>query len=118
MAMAFGTNVSYSLAMMAVEDPLPTVGLSGVVMGMIAMLAYFLPTAKIRCFYWVLIKIGTVAVSAWFLALVFIGVDFYTLLTQDDMGGVNLVAHVSGGILGFVFGVAFFRKQKRQIVID
>jgi len=117
-AMAFGTNVSYSLAMLAVQDPLPTVGLSGVVMGMIAMLAYFLPSAKIRCFYWVLIKIGTVAVSAWFLALIFIGIDFWTLLTQDDMGGINLVAHVSGAMLGFVLAIAFFRRQKRQIVID
>ena len=118
MAMAFGTNVSYSIAMLAVDDPLPTVGLSGVVMGMIAMLAYFLPTAKIRCFYWVLIKIGTVAVSAWFLALIYIGVDFWTLLTQEDLGGVNLVAHVSGAALGLLFGIAFFRKQKRQIIID
>ena len=117
-AMAFGTNVAYSLAMMSVENPLPTVGLSGVVMGMIAMLTYFLPTAKIRCFYWFLIKIGTVAVSAWLLALIFIGVDVYTLLSQEDMGGINLVAHVSGAFLGFALGFAFFRKQKRNIVID
>jgi len=117
-AMAFGTNISYSFAMMAADDPLPTVGLSGVEMGMIAMLAYFLPTAKIRCFYWVLIKVGTVAVSAWFLALIFIGVDFWTLLTQDDMGGINLIAHVSGAVLGFLIAIAFFRRQKRQIVID
>ena len=118
MAMAFGTNVTYSLAMMAADDPLPTVGLSGVVMGMIAMLAYFLPTAKIRCFYWILIKIGTVAVSAWFLALIFIGVDVWTLMTADDLGGVNLIAHISGAVIGFLAGVIFFRKQKREIVID
>jgi len=117
-AMAFGTNVAYSLAMLSVENPLPTVGLSGVVMGMIAMLTYFLPTAKIRCFYWFLIKIGTIAVSAWLLALVYIGIDLYTLLSQDEMGGINLVAHVSGAFLGFALGFAFFRNQKRQIVID
>ena len=87
-------------------------------MGMIAMLTYFLPTAKIRCFYWFLIKIGTVAVSAWLLALIFIGVDVYTLLSQEEMGGINLVAHVSGAFLGFALGFAFFRKQKRNIVID
>jgi membrane associated rhomboid family serine protease len=117
-AMAFGTNIAYSLAMISVENPLPTVGLSGVVMGMIAMLTYFLPTAKIRCFYWFIIKIGTVAVSAWLLALFFIGVDVYTLLSQDEMGGINLVAHVSGAFLGFALGFTFFRSQKRQIVID
>ena len=117
-AMAFGTNVAYSLAMISAENPLPTVGLSGVVMGMIAMLTYFLPTAKIRCFYWFLIKIGTVAVSAWILAAIYIGVDVYTLLSQDDMGGVNLIAHVSGAAMGFLLGFALFRKQKRQIAID
>jgi len=117
-AMAFGTNVAYSLAMMSAANPLPTVGLSGIVMGMIAMLTYFLPTAKIRCFYWFLIKIGTMAVSAWVLALIYIGVDVFTLLSQDQMGGVNLIAHVSGAALGFLLGFALFRKQKRQIVID
>ena len=117
-AMAFGTNVAYSLAMMSAPNPLPTVGLSGVVMGMIAMLTYFLPTAKIRCFYWILIRFGTVAVSAFVLALVFIGIDVYTLITQDDLGGVNLIAHVSGAALGFLLGFLFFRTQKRRIVID
>ena len=117
-AMAFGTNVAYSFAMMSAVNPLPTVGLSGIVMGMIAMLTYFLPTAKIRCFYWFLIKIGTMVVSAWILALVYIGVDVYTLLSQDEMGGVNLIAHVSGAALGFLLGFILFRKQKRQITID
>jgi len=87
-------------------------------MGMIAMLTYFLPTAKIRCFYWFLIKIGTVAISAWILALVFIGVDIYTLMTQDELGGINLIAHVSGAFLGLLLGLVFFRKQKRRILID
>ena len=117
-AMAFGTNIAYSLAMMSAANPLPTVGLSGIVMGMIAMLTYFMPTAKVRCFYWFLIKIGTVAVSAWILALVYIGVDVYTLLSQDEMGGVNLIAHVSGAAMGFLLGFAFFRRQKRRVAID
>ena len=118
MVMVFGTNISYSLAMMSVENPLPTVGLSGVVMGMIAMLAFFMPTAKVRCFYWFLVKIGTVAVSAWILALVYIGLDVFTLFTREEMGGINLVAHVSGAFIGFVLAVVFFRKQRREITVD
>ena len=118
MAMAFGTNIAYSLAMSGVDNALPTVGLSGVVMGMIAMLAYFLPTAKIRCFYWILIRVGTVAVSVAVLALIFIGLDIYTLMTQEELGGVNLIAHLSGAAIGFLLGLAFFRKQKKAIVID
>ena len=116
--MAFGTNVAYSLAMSSVENALPTVGLSGVVMGMMAMLAYFMPTAKIRCFYWFLIKIGTVAVSAWILALVYVGLDVWTLMSQDEMGGVNLVAHVSGAVIGVLLGATLFRRQKRMVAVD
>jgi len=40
------------------------------------------------------------------------------LLTQDEMGGINLVAHVSGAFLGFALGAIFFRGHKRAIVID
>ncbi len=118
MAMAFGTNVSYSLAMMSVEDALPTVGLSGIVMGMIAMLAFFMPTAKVRCFYWFIIKFGTVAVSTWVLAAFFIGLDIWTLMTQEELGGVNLIAHVSGAAIGLVLGVIFFRRHRREIDVD
>lgn len=118
MAMVFGTSIAYSLAMISVEDPLPTVGLSGIVMGMIAMLAYFMPTAKIRCFYWFIVKIGTVAISAWILALVYVGLDVFTLMTQDEMGGINLIAHVSGAVIGVLMGVIFFRQKRREIQID
>ena len=77
-----------------------------------------LTTMVIRCFYWILIRFGTVAVSAFVLALIFIGIDVYTLITQDELGGINLIAHVSGAALGFLLGFSFFRAQKRQIVID
>ena len=117
-AMAFGTNIFYSLAMLKVADPLPTVGLSGIVMGMMTMLAYFMPTAKIRCFYWFFIKVGTVAISAWILALFFVGFDVYKLLSQDQMGAVNLVAHVSGALIGLTFAAVFFRRQRRELAFE
>ena len=118
LAMAFGTHIFYSLAMMNVAEPLPTVGLSGIVMGMMTMLAFFMPSAKIRCFYWFLIKVGTVPVSAWLLALIFAGFDVYNLITQDEMGAVNLVAHVSGAIIGLVFAAVFFRRQRSELAFE
>lgn len=117
-AMAFGTNIFYSLAMLKVAEPLPTVGLSGIVMGMMTMLAYFMPTAKIRCFYWFLIKVGTVAVSAWVLTVIFVGFDLYKLMTQDEMGAVNLVAHVSGALIGLAFAAIFFRGERRNLAFE
>lgn len=115
--LSFGTSISYSVAMMNVADAMPTVGLSGVVMGMIAILSYFMPTSKIRCFYWFLIKIGTVGISTWILALLYIGLDTYTLITQEEMGSINLVAHVSGAAIGFLFAMTLFRRYKARISI-
>lgn len=115
MTMAFGTGVSYSVAMANVADALPTVGLSGIVMGMMALFTFFLPTGRIKCFYWVLIKIGIVSIPAWLLTLWFVGFDAYTLLTQDEQSGINLVYHVSGAVIGFLVGILFLRKRRRQI---
>ncbi|MEJ2622538.1 MAG: rhomboid family intramembrane serine protease [Candidatus Thiodiazotropha sp.] len=118
LVLSFGTSLSYSIAMMNVTDALPTVGLSGVVMGMIAMLSYFMPSSKILCFYWFLIKIGVVGVSTWILALLYIGIDTYTLITVEEMGGINLVAHVSGAAIGFLLALALFRRHKARISVE
>jgi len=82
------------------------------------MLTFFMPTAKIRCFYWFFVKIGTVAISAWILALFFVGFDVYKLLSQDEMGAVNLVAHVSGALIGLTFASVFFRRQRRELAFE
>ena len=113
--MAFGTGVSYSIAMANVAEALPTVGLSGIVMGMMALFTFFLPTGRIKCFYWILIKIGTVSIPAWLLTLWFVGFDTYTLITQEEQSGVNLVYHVSGAVIGFMIGIIFLRRRRGQI---
>ena len=113
--MVVGTGISYSLAMMNVADALPTVGLSGVVMGMMAMLTFFVPLGRIRCFYWFLIKIGTVTIPVWMLALWYIGFDAYQLFVLEDQSGVNLVYHVSGAALGLLIGVMFFRQRRVEL---
>jgi len=115
MTMAFGTGVSYSIAMANVAEALPTVGLSGIVMGMMALFTFFLPTGRIKCFYWILIKIGTVSIPAWLLTLWFVGFDAYTLFTQEEQSGINLVYHVSGAAIGFLIGIIFLRHKRRQI---
>jgi membrane associated rhomboid family serine protease len=92
-----------------------TVGLSGVVTGMIGLFAYLLPGGKIRCYYWFVIFIGSVAVPAWLLALWYIGGDIYRLFAYEDHGIVNVMAHVSGGIAGYLFGLIFLRKLRWEM---
>ena len=115
LALAFGTNIAYSVAMLPVASPLPTVGLSGVVMGMMGLLTYLAPHGKIKCFYWILIKFGVVAVPAWLLFLWYAGFDAYQLVSSDGQSGINLVAHVSGAAIGYLSGLLFFRRHKQDL---
>jgi hypothetical protein len=99
---------------------LPTLGLSGVVMGMLALFVYFLPHARIRMFYWFIIYVGTVGIPAWFLAAWYIGGDFYSQVSGAG-GYVNFVAHLAGAALGFLIGVAIFRQKRhwaKELVLE
>ena len=91
-----------------------TLGLSGVVMGVIGLFAYLLPRGKIRCYYWFIVIFGSIAVPAWILAVWFIGSDIVRLITTDDHAGINVLAHVAGGVTGFLYGF-FFLKGSRAL---
>lgn len=115
LALAFGTHIAYSLAMASVVSAPPTLGLSGVVMGMMALLTYFVPQGRVKCFYWIFIRFGVVAIPAWMLFVWFAGWDTYTLATNEEMGEINLVAHVSGAFIGYGMGLLFFRHHKQEL---
>lgn len=104
-----------SISALASGDHFTTLGLSGVVTGMIGLFAFLLPSGRIRCYYWFIIFVGSVAVPAWALALWYIGGDIYKLFAYDDHGIVNVMAHVSGGIAGYLFGVIFMRNVRWEM---
>ena len=89
-----------------------TLGLSGVVAGVMGLFAYLLPRGKIRCYYWFIVIFGSVAVPAWALALWFIGGDIWQLMTSDNHGAINVLAHVAGGVSGFFYGFFFLKGSK------
>lgn len=91
-----------------------TLGLSGVVMGMMGLYAYLLPRGKIRCYYWLVIFIGSVALPAWMLAFWFIGGDIVRLFTSENHGTINVLAHVAGGVSGYLYGLLFLRGTRLQ----
>ncbi|RDH84056.1 MAG: rhomboid family intramembrane serine protease [endosymbiont of Galathealinum brachiosum] len=117
-ALSFVTSISYSLAVLINgNEPVPSLGLSGVVMGMIGVFAYLMPHARIRVFFWFFTIIKIFFIPAWILALWYIGMDTLDMLFSDDYGGINLIAHVSGGFGGYILGYIFFKEQ-REIIDD
>lgn len=110
--LALGTHTVYSLVMMNNALALPTVGLSGVVMGMIALFVYFIPQARINCFLWLVVFYRRFAVPAWILAAWYIGWDLYTELRGTPDTRVNAIAHLSGAGIGFLVGLTVFRRKR------
>lgn len=111
-ALALGTHTVYSLATLTQLDPLPTLGLSGVIMGTVALFAFFIPTAKIRCFLWLFVFFRRISIPAWILAGWYIGWDVYHQSFGEGNPGVNLVAHLSGAAIGLTLGLLFFRAKR------
>lgn len=113
--LAIGTNLSYSAVMFANPDALPTLGLSGVVMGMIGLFVFLLPTARIRCFFWLLVIVRILRVPAWVLAAWYVSWDVFQWFYTQGESNVNVVAHVSGAVLGLLVGVVFYRNKRPTI---
>lgn len=114
--LAIGTSIAYSLATASNPEALPTLGLSGVVMGMIGLFIYFIPMEKIKCFFWFLLYVRVLFIPAWILASWYIGWDIYNLYHDDGTSNVNFVAHVSGALIGYLTGLIFFRRRKQEVM--
>ncbi len=114
-SLAIGTHLSYSLAMVNINDALPTLGLSGVVMGMIGVFVYLMPKINIRCFLWFFVIFRIVKVPAWLLAAWYVSWDIYALYFSQDQSAINFIAHVSGATLGFGLGLIFLVERKEEL---
>jgi membrane associated rhomboid family serine protease len=103
--MAITTSVAFSFSV-AGGSAIQTIGLSGVAMGMMAMLTALLPKANIWCFFWFFFWIRrftlpVLAITAWFVCWnVF---DLYF----DHSSHINYMAHVSGAITGVALGICY-----------
>lgn len=110
LGIAFGHSVIDTLVHLG-QTPVPSLGLSGVVMGMMALFVYFVPQARIKFFYWILIKFGTIAIPAWLVVLWFVGGDMYDNLVRTA-SSTNFIAHLGGAALGLLIGLLVFRRKR------
>ena len=107
--------IGYSVSILMSNGPdIPTLGFSGVVMGMIGLSAYLMPQARIRVFWWYVFGGSILYLPAWGLALFFIGMDAWTMFTASDYGGINVVAHVIGGLAGYLAGLLWLKDRKTE----
>ena len=114
--LSFIIGICYSLSiLLGLSSAMPTLGFSGVVMGFIGLSAFLMPNARIRVFWWYIVFWKTFYIRAWIVALFFIGIDAWKLFTQDDFQGVNLVAHVAGGVAGYLYGFFMMQDRKQEI---
>jgi membrane associated rhomboid family serine protease len=113
-AISWMTGIFSSVSAYATGVQYWTLGLSGVVMGMMGLFSCLLPRGRVKCFYWFIILFGTVAIPAWALTLWYVGGDIVRLFASDDHGFVNVMAHVTGGFAGYLFGLAFLRRARAR----
>lgn len=114
LGLAIGTHLSYSLATLGTAAP-PSLGLSGLVYGVLALFAYCLPDARIRSVYVLFTRVGLTSLSAWFVALWYVGGDVLLMLVRGNHGGVNLVAHVSGAVIAILLGMTLFKAERDHV---
>src|SRR5215831_8597114 len=104
---AIGTHLAYRYSVAGLSDAAPTVGLSGVIMAMMALLATIMPTLRIRCFFWLLIFIRILRVPALFIAALYIAENLVDYANRDPNDNVNYVAHISGAFIGIMTGLIY-----------
>lgn len=109
------TSLGYSYAMMGVENALPTIGLSGVVMATLGALGVMMPNVKIRCFFWFIWIFRVFRVPVYLLALWYVGWDIIDMNRIGEVSYVNYAAHISGAAIGAAFGAAYLMFGKATI---
>lgn len=108
------TSLAYSYATAGIEEALPTIGLSGVVMGTLAALAILAPMARIKCFLWIVVFFKTFTLPALLIATWYIGWDLYEMRRFGLDSPINYVAHISGAFTGALFAIVIIIAEKKR----
>jgi len=104
--MAVVTSAAYSHSVAGTDAP-PSIGLSGVAMGMMALLTVMLPRARIWCFLWFFFFFRRFTLPVLVIAAWHIGWNVWDLNHADPSSHINYMAHVSGAVTGIVLGVLY-----------
>jgi membrane associated rhomboid family serine protease len=106
LVMAIASSLAYSYSS-AGGEALPAIGLSGVAMGMMAMLTTMLPRARIWCFFWFLLFFRRFTLPVLLIAAWHIGWNLYDIGHHAAGDHVNYAAHLGGVGAGLILGLVY-----------
>lgn len=112
--LALLTNTFYTVIGALEGAALPTLGLSGVVFGMMGMFACFLPGTRIKCFAWLVFMFWRPQIPAWLLVGGFLLWNVYSWLLVDGSSNINFIVHISGALFGYLIALLIFRSSLRE----
>lgn len=93
---------------------MPTVGLSGIVFGMMGMFICFMPQANVKCFFWFVVIFKRFAIPAWLITLAYVSWNIYDWVVYGNNSETNFIIHIAGAAFGYLVGVFIFRASKER----
>ncbi len=102
------SGVGADIAQFAVDpnSPIPVVGASGAIAGVMGGYLLLFPKAKVDIFIFLVIFIRILPIPAWIMLGLWFGLQLFNGLTGDASGGgVAYWAHAGGFIVGFVLTI-------------
>lgn len=116
---AYGSHAIYSLLYNLGPEQRQevTIGLSGVVVGMMAFTVVILPHAKMICIFWVIIYLTTVSLPAWIWVLSYVSLDLIRYAFSSDQNTVNFIVHLAGAAVGALAALMIPLAWRRRIAL-
>jgi membrane associated rhomboid family serine protease len=118
-----GVAAALIQALSATHSPVPMIGASGAIAGVLGAYLMTYPRANVHCFVWIVIFFRIVAVPAWILLGLWFAMQLLSGLAADPAApGVAFWAHVGGfatGIILFLLlrprGVGLLQPQRTPV---
>ncbi len=111
--LALLTNCFYAFIATMEGVYTPTMGLSGIVFGMMGMFVCFLPHARVKCFLWLVVLFQRPAIPAWLLVGGYLLWNIYGWQVSGIQSNINFIVHISGALFGALIALLVFRISKQ-----